>query len=111
RGADGTARWSGAGESRPASNSSASQSRAPAIKGAMRNILLVFVMTACSLAMAAGDPLASRKPAATATPDKPLPVKRSVDACAAYGPDFVKVKGSDTCVKVGGDMSVSVRGR
>lgn len=77
----------------------------------MRNILLVFVMTACSLAMAAADPLAPRKPAATATPDKPLPARRSADTCAAYGPDFVKVKGSDTCVKVGGDMSVSVRGR
>jgi hypothetical protein len=77
----------------------------------MRNILLVFVMAACSLSMAAADPLAPRKPASTAIPDKPLPVRRGVDACAAYGPDFVKVKGSDTCLKVGGDMSVSVRGR
>ncbi len=77
----------------------------------MRNILLVFVMTACPLSMAAADPLAPRKPAATAIPDKPLTARKSVDTCAAYGPDFVKVKGSDTCVKVGGDMSVSVRGR
>jgi hypothetical protein len=76
----------------------------------MRNILLVFVTTACSLSMAAADPLAPRKPASTAIPDKPLPVRRGVDACAAYGPDFVKVKGSDTCVKVGGDIGVSVHG-
>ncbi len=82
----------------------------------MRNILLVFVVTALSISMAAADPLAPQKPSRmaipkTATSDKPLPAKRSGDnSCAAYGPGFVKVNGSDTCVKVGGDMSVSVRG-
>jgi hypothetical protein len=87
----------------------------------MRNILLVFVATALSVSIAAADPLAPRKPARsatpesalseTATPDKPLPTKRNdASACAAYGPNFVKVNGSDTCVKVGGDMSVGVSG-
>jgi hypothetical protein len=87
----------------------------------MRNILLVFVVVALSVSIAAADPLAPRKPARTATPesalsktatpDKPLPTKRNdASACAAYGPNFVKVNGSDTCVKVGGDMSVGVSG-
>ena len=87
----------------------------------MRNILLVFVVTALSISIAAADPLAPRKPARTATPEsalsesatpaKPLPTKRNdVNACAAYGPNFVKVNGSDTCVKVGGAMSVGVSG-
>lgn len=77
----------------------------------MRNILLVFLMTALSVSIAAADPLAPRKPARTETPDKPLLTKRNdASACAAYGPNFVKVNGSDTCVKVGGDMSVGVSG-
>ncbi len=34
-------------------------------------------------------------------------------SCAAYGAGFVKVAGTDTCVKIGGSVSVgtSVRGR
>jgi hypothetical protein len=92
----------------------------------MRNILLVFVMVTLPVSIAVADPLAPRKPARTATPgsalsesalsksatpDKPLPTKRNdASACAAYGPNFVKVNGSDTCVKVGGDMSVGVSG-
>jgi hypothetical protein len=80
----------------------------------MRNILLIAVMTALSVSTAAADPLAPQKPTKTtipaAIPDKPLPVKRSGDAngCAAYGPGFVKVAGSDTCVKLGGAVSVGV---
>jgi predicted secreted protein len=76
----------------------------------MRNILLILVVTALSISTAAADPFAPQKPAKAATPDKPLPVKRSGDAnsCAAYGPGFVKVAGSDTCVKLGGAVSVGV---
>jgi hypothetical protein len=77
----------------------------------MRNILLVFVVTALSVSMAAADPLVPQRPARTETPGKPLPTKRNdVNACAAYGRGFVKVDGSDTCVKVGGAMSVGVSG-
>jgi len=82
----------------------------------MRNILLVFLATALPVSMAAADPLAPQKPAriapTTATSDQPLPSKRSgdVNTCAAFGPGFVKVNGSDTCVKVGGAMSVGVSG-
>ncbi len=48
-------------------------------------------------------------------PAKTLPVKepKHVGSCAAYGAGFVKVAGTDTCVKVGGSVSIgtSVRGR
>jgi hypothetical protein len=82
----------------------------------MRDILLVLVLTTLPASLAAADPLASalapQKPARIETPDKPLSAKRSsANACAAYGPNFVKVNGSDTCVKVGGEMSVSGGGR
>ena len=44
-----------------------------------------------------------------------LPVKEPKydGSCAAYGAGFVKVAGTDTCVKVGGSVSIgtSVRGR
>jgi len=46
---------------------------------------------------------------------KSLPVKEPKydGSCAAYGAGFVKVAGTDTCVKVGGSVSIgtSVRGR
>jgi len=46
----------------------------------------------------------------TAPSGKMLPLKgaSSGNSCAAYGPGFVKVAGSDTCVKVGGAVSVDV---
>ena len=48
---------------------------------------------------------------------KTLPSKSVTrsNPCASYGPGFVKVEGSDTCVKLGGGISVdggmSGRGR
>lgn len=39
---------------------------------------------------------------------KTLPLKgaASANSCAAYGPGFVKVEGTSTCVHVGGSISV-----
>ena len=39
---------------------------------------------------------------------KTLPVKqpKADDSCAAYGAGFAKLAGTDTCVKVGGSISV-----
>jgi hypothetical protein len=76
----------------------------------MRNILLitlVAVLPACSIATAqTGD----QKPDKPSSSDKLLPLKGSHagNACAAYGPGFMKVDGSDTCVKVGGAVSIGV---
>ena len=41
---------------------------------------------------------------------KTLPLRgaSSANSCAAYGPGFVKLEGSDTCVKVGGAISIGV---
>ena len=45
-------------------------------------------------------------------PTKLLPVKgaHGGNDCAAYGPGFAKLAGTDTCVKVGGAVSVEVGG-
>jgi hypothetical protein len=32
--------------------------------------------------------------------------KASSNSCAAYGAGFVKIEGTDTCVQVGGSISV-----
>ena len=41
---------------------------------------------------------------------KELPVKgaTSANSCAAYGPGFVKVEGTNSCMKIGGALSVGV---
>ena len=46
-------------------------------------------------------------------PKKPLTLSRpnKSNACAAYGPGFVKVAGSDMCIKVGGSVGVDAGGR
>ena len=42
-------------------------------------------------------------------PDRLPPAKHAAgNPCAAYGPGFVKVEGTDTCVKVGGYFRVDV---
>jgi hypothetical protein len=45
-------------------------------------------------------------------PNKTLPMKGapSATSCAAYGPGFVKVEGSDTCMQIGGAVSIGVGG-
>jgi hypothetical protein len=32
------------------------------------------------------------------------------NSCAAFGPGFVKLAGSDTCVKIGGAVSIGIGG-
>jgi hypothetical protein len=41
-----------------------------------------------------------------------LPMKgtATVNSCAAYGPGFVKVEGTDTCVQIGGSIGIGVGG-
>ena len=78
----------------------------------MRNILLAIPMAALAAASALAEPSGSRKPDYEINPGKPLPVKPAAggNACAAYGAGFVKLAGSDTCVKIGGAVSIGVRG-
>jgi hypothetical protein len=72
----------------------------------MRNFFLATV----ALLFASSAFAESARPLRLDTPagDKPAPLKgkTSSNACAAYGPGFVKVEGTDTCVQVGGSISV-----
>ena len=78
----------------------------------MRKILLLIAVTALLPA--------SSEAAEQARPSKPdksisarqLPLKgaRTDQSCAAYGAGFVRVDGTQTCVKIGGAVSIGVGG-
>jgi hypothetical protein len=71
----------------------------------MRNVLFAILLAMLPVSLAAAEQLVIPKPDTSATSGKLLPVKKStgaVNSCAAYGADFVKVEGSDTCMRIGG---------
>jgi hypothetical protein len=72
----------------------------------MRSLFIIVAMLCAPSALAESTrPLKLESPATT---DKsaPLKGKASSSSCAAYGPGFVKVEGTDTCVQIGGSISV-----
>jgi hypothetical protein len=72
----------------------------------MRNTLIALVIAAQSVASALAEPSSNKRdqPAAAAKPT----AKHAApgNPCSAFGPGFVKVDGSETCVKIGGAVSV-----
>jgi uncharacterized protein YfaP (DUF2135 family) len=78
----------------------------------MRKVFLTIVALLCASSALAEStrPLKLDTPAST---DKsaPLKGKASSNACAAYGAGFVKLEGTDTCVQVGGSISVGAGAR
>jgi Porin subfamily len=79
----------------------------------MRNTLLAIVV-----AVLLPAPAACAEPSSRQKSDKPtasgrlLPLKAAGagNSCAAYGPGFVRVDGTETCVKIGGAVSIGVGG-
>ena len=78
----------------------------------MRTILFVIVVAMLSAPVVAAEPSGRQQPGQAASSGKQLPVKgaRAGNSCAAYGPGFAKVDGTDTCVKIGGAVSIGVGG-
>jgi len=74
----------------------------------MRNILLAIAVA--MLPAAAAEPSISQKPNKPATSGRLLPLKGAgaANSCAAYGAGFVRLAGSDTCVKIGGAVGVGL---
>lgn len=69
-------------------------------------LIVVFAVVVPAMALAQSDvrsPNAPRK-----TLEKPL--SRAPRPCAEFGPGFVKLEGSDTCVRLGGSISVGAGG-
>jgi len=73
----------------------------------MRNLFIIAVtLLGASPAFAESSrPLKLDTPV---TSDKAVPLKgrSSSNSCAAYGPGFVKAEGTDTCVQIGGSISI-----
>jgi hypothetical protein len=78
----------------------------------MRNILLAIVVAVLPASIARAEPSSHRKPDKPAASGKLLPMKGAGagNSCAAYGAGFVKADGTDTCVKIGGVVSVGISG-
>ncbi len=68
-------------------------------------LIIVAVLCATPVFAESTRPLKLDTPA---TADKPAPLKGKAtsNSCAAYGPGFVKIEGTDTCVQIGGSISV-----
>ena len=83
----------------------------------MRTILFALAIAALPASAALAQQVSPHKPDKPALSDRLLPRKgaSSGNSCAAFGPGFVKVDGSDSCVKIGGATSIgagtSVGGR
>ncbi len=74
----------------------------------MRNILLAIAVA--MLPAAAAESPSSQKPDKPVASGRLLPPKGAAagNSCAAYGPGFVKLDGTDTCVKIGGAVGIGV---
>jgi len=75
----------------------------------MQNTLLAIVAAAllpASIALA--EQFSHRKPDKPTASGRLLPLKGAAagNSCAAFGPGFVRVDGTETCVKIGGAVSV-----
>ncbi len=77
----------------------------------MRTFLLAAIIALLSSSVVLADP-ANRTKLDYATPLNRLPPAKSAasNPCAAFGPGFVKVEGTDTCMKIGGSFRVDVSG-
>jgi hypothetical protein len=76
----------------------------------MRNILLVIVVAMLPATFASAEPSNRPKSAKPAASGRSLPVKGAGNSCAAYGPGFVRIDGTETCMKIGGAISIGVGG-
>lgn len=77
----------------------------------MRNILVTFVIAVLTASSAQAEPFSIQKRDASPASGR-LPTKRAgaSNPCSAFGPGFVKVEGTETCVKIGGAVSVGAGG-
>ena len=78
----------------------------------MRNVFLVIAVTALlpASSAAAEQPRAQKSGKSISTRQLPLKGARTDDSCAVYGAGFVRVDGTQTCVKIGGAISIGVGG-
>jgi hypothetical protein len=74
----------------------------------MQKSLLVMIAVVLPTAGAFAEQARLPKSGKAATSGKTLPLKRatSANSCAEYGAGFVKIEGTNTCMKIGGAFSL-----
>ena len=74
----------------------------------MRKSLLVIVAVLLPASATFAEQARIPRSDKSATSGKMLPLKgaRSANSCAEYGAGFVRVEGSNTCMKIGGAISI-----
>lgn len=74
----------------------------------MRTILFALAIASLPAFAALAQQVSPHKPEKAAPSGKLLPLKGASggNSCAAFGPGFVKVEGSDSCVRIGGATSI-----
>lgn len=78
----------------------------------MRSVFIAILAMVLPAASALAEQPLAPKPNKSVSTARQLPPKNpgARNSCAAYGPGFVKVDGTETCVRIGGAVSVGVGG-
>jgi len=73
-----------------------------------KSLLAIMALVLTAAAPSAAEQTGHQKSDKAASSAKPLPLKRATsgNSCAAYGAGFVKVEGTETCMKIGGAVSI-----
>jgi hypothetical protein len=73
-----------------------------------KSLLAITALVLTAMAASAAEQTGRRKSDKAAPPGRvlPLKLKTSGNSCAAYGAGFVKIEGTETCVKIGGAVSI-----
>ena len=102
----------GQGQIRTASSSCGSPNRPDAPKGPqMPSALIAIILTMLSASVATAAQ-SGRKPVNSTTSGRLHPTKGAGpdNSCVVYGAGFARVDGTDTCVSIGGAVSIGVGG-
>jgi Porin subfamily len=75
-----------------------------------KNLLVLGILLPLASAAAAESSHPLKLDQSTSATSLPVKQPKSVGSCAAYGAGFVQLAGSDTCVKIGGAVSIGVGG-
>jgi hypothetical protein len=76
----------------------------------MRNDLLILIAVLSGSAVMAQSSSPTNVPKYNSERIPPMKGTVTINSCAAYGPGFVKVEGTDTCLQIGGSLGIGVGG-
>lgn len=76
----------------------------------MRNSVLAIGLAVLSASSVSAQQSRDRKQDKPPTSVPLRPAKTAANPCAEYGPGFVRIEGSSTCMKIGGGLGAGVGG-